>query len=133
MTRPIRILLAEDSRFAARAFRRQLRTWDRDFELTVATDGETACAMLEGHAQSFDIAVLDVNLPRRSGIEVLARVRNSDMLANLPCIILSTSDSPLDKVECERLDASDYLLKGSETDAILASLERNLSKVSRQS
>ncbi len=126
MTEPIRILLAEDCRFAVRVFRRHLRDWDRPYTLTVATDGEAACDIVAAADPPPDIALLDLKMPKYSGIEVLRRIRNSVRLADLPCIVLTTSDSPFDKAECDALCADAYLLKGASGESIIAAIEQSL-------
>ncbi len=131
MTVPIHILLAEDCRFAARAFRRHLRDWDRPFTLTIATDGEVACNIVTAADPLPDIAVLDLKMPKYSGIEVLRRIRASVRLADLPCIVLTTSDSPFDKSECDALGADAYLLKSASGESVIAAIEQSLAPPER--
>jgi len=108
--------MAEDSRFDERDFRRKLRDWSRPHEIMVASDGEKAIDHLVASigpagASSFDIAILDLNMPRANGIQVLSFIRQNPGLARMPVIVWTTSDSPFDVAMSQDLRVDAYLLK----------------------
>jgi CheY-like chemotaxis protein len=118
MTDTIRILLAEDNPADVYLIEEALREHQVPFEITVAEDGEAAITMLgEGRTQP-DIVLLDLNMPKRSGGEVLERVRK-DAGGDVPVIILTSSDSPSDKEEALRLGATCYIRKPTGLDEFL--------------
>ena len=125
MTSPAvhRILLAEDNPGDVLLFREALRSSNLAYELIVAEDGEKALKLLEGagtpgNMATPDLIVLDVNLPRRSGQEVLRWVRGNPPLATVPVIILTSSASPDDKTMATQLGADLYVQKSSDLDEI---------------
>ena len=64
--------------------------------------------------------VLDLNLPKSDGTDVLRSIRESDRLARTPVVVLTSSDSPRDRAAAERLGANCYITKPSDLDAFLA-------------
>ncbi|HWG48585.1 MAG TPA: response regulator transcription factor [Candidatus Acidoferrales bacterium] len=101
----MRILIAEDdaplASFVAKAFLAE------EHECQIAADGEEALAKLD--AESFDLLILDLILPRLSGVEVLRRIRTRD--PELPILILTATDHVTERVSCLDAGADDYLTK----------------------
>ena len=101
----MRILIAEDdaplASFVAKAFLAEKH------ECQIAADGEEALAKLD--AESFDLLILDLILPRLSGVEVLRRIRTRD--PELPILILTATDHVTERVSCLDAGADDYLTK----------------------
>jgi CheY-like chemotaxis protein len=92
--------------------------------LTVAVDGEEAIAMLERidgdpKAACPVAALVDVNLPKRNGSEVLTRLRQSPRFGSAPTVIITSSDSPVDRAEFLKLGATQYFRKPSNLDDFL--------------
>jgi chemotaxis family two-component system response regulator Rcp1 len=119
-----RILLVEDNPGDVLLFREALRGRDLAYELIVAEDGEKALTILEkvGGADPScrpDLVVLDVNIPRQSGQEVLRRVRGNPALAATPVVVLTSSASPVDKARATGSGADLYIQKSSSLDQIL--------------
>src|SRR5437899_2409612 len=110
-----RILLAEDNPGDVLLFREALKTCSAPCELVVADDGHKALTMLKdiGNGAIADLIILDVNLPKHGGDEVLQRIRSEPSLAGVPVIMLTSSASPLDKATARRLGASLYVEKSS--------------------
>ena len=112
--RVVRILVAEDNDGDIFLIRRALDLHIGPYDLLLAKDGEEAMRVLElanaGECAP-DFAVLDLNLPRRTGIQVLERLRNIPKCAAAPVIIFTSSDSPQDKAEAMRLGANLYFKK----------------------
>lgn len=117
------ILLAEDNPGDVLLFQEALRTSDIKCELTVAQDGEKALNILEARSQGSDgagpdLIVLDINLPRRSGQDILRWVRANQAFAKVPVIMLTSSASPEDKTTALQLGANLYVQKSSDLDEL---------------
>jgi CheY-like chemotaxis protein len=119
-----RILVIEDSPTDVRLLRLALesvRDWPT--ELTVAVDGEEAINyLLRPENSKPDLAILDLNLPKRDGLEVLQVIRITDYLYGLPVIVLSasTEDVIRAKMQDANLEAECYLTKPTGLDGFLA-------------
>jgi len=110
------ILLVEDSPGDVRLTREAFRDAQAAVNLNVASDGVEAMAFLrqEGaHAGAPrpDFILLDLNLPRMDGREVLAQIKQDADLKSIPTIILTTSESEADIVRSYELQANAYLTK----------------------
>jgi DNA-binding response OmpR family regulator len=101
----MRILLVEDEEKVARFIERGLKA--ELYSIDVASDGRTALDLLAFN--SFDLAILDLNLPDMSGHDVLIKIRQSNR--PLPVLILTARDSIADKVANFQQGADDYLVK----------------------
>lgn len=116
-----RILLAEDNPGDVLLFREALRSRNFQCELLVAADGQQAMAMVRdmaGGGPRPHLIVLDVNLPKQNGDEVLRLIRLEPGLARIPVVVLTSSSSPLDRAATDRLGASLYLEKPSDLDGL---------------
>jgi chemotaxis family two-component system response regulator Rcp1 len=110
------VLLVEDSPGDVRLTQEAFRDADPSIGLHVATDGVEAMAFLrrEGiHADAPrpDFILLDLNLPRMDGREVLALIKGNDDLKTIPTVILTTSDAEADIMTSYQLRANCYLSK----------------------
>ena len=110
------VLLVEDSPGDVRLTQEAFREANEAVKLHVATDGVEAMAFLrhEGiHVNSPrpDFILLDLNLPKMDGREVLARIKMDDGLKTIPTVILTTSDAESDIVRSYQLQANCYLSK----------------------
>jgi CheY-like chemotaxis protein len=119
---PLNVLLVEDSPGDARLTREAFREANASIHLHVVVDGVEAMAFLKQenpylHAPRPDIILLDLNLPKMDGREVLARVKNDPALKTIPTIILSTSEAPADILKSYQLQANCYLSKPVQFDA----------------
>ncbi len=113
---PIEVLLVEDSPRDVRLTQEAFRDANPSIRLHVAPDGVEAMAFLrhEGiHAQSPrpDLILLDLNLPKMDGREVLAHIKEDATLKTIPTVILTTSDAEADIVKSYQLEANCYLSK----------------------
>jgi CheY-like chemotaxis protein len=93
--------------------------------LSVVSDGETAMAFLrrEGQFASAprpDLILLDLNLPRKSGHEILAEVKSDANLQRIPVVILTTSDAEEDILRSYDLHANAYITKPVDFDRFLS-------------
>ena len=119
--RPIRVLLVEDSPGDVRLTREAFRDANEYIRLDVASDGVEAMAFLrrEGsysNAPRPDLILLDLNLPRMDGREVLAQIKQDTTLKTIPTIILTTSAAEADIATSYQLHANSYLRKPVQLD-----------------
>jgi CheY-like chemotaxis protein len=112
-----RILLAEDNDGDVFLVRRALEKRSVPHELVVAHNGEQALAWLEGHCGEEDrnsapeLILLDLNLPRIDGAQLLSHIRKSDRFSSTPVIVLTSSDSPKDRQMALERGANLYFRK----------------------
>jgi chemotaxis family two-component system response regulator Rcp1 len=118
---PIQVLLVEDSPGDVRLTQEAFRDANMSIKLHVATDGVEAMAFLrrEGpHASAPrpDLILLDLNLPKMDGRQVLALVKEDADLKTIPTVILTTSEAEADIVKSYQLQANCYLSKPVQLD-----------------
>ncbi|MGA8808104.1 MAG: response regulator [Thermoanaerobaculia bacterium] len=118
----LEILLVEDSPGDVRLTREAFRDANETIHLHVATDGVEAMAFLrqEGvhaNAPRPDFILLDLNLPRMDGREVLSLIKADDHLKTIPTVVLTTSVAEADIVKSYQLQANCYLSKPVQLDA----------------
>jgi len=80
------------------------------FDIVEAHDGVDAMTKLQG-AHDFDVVLLDLKMPRLSGLEVLTRMRQTVRTAGMPVIVITASEDPEDKRRLLEAGADDYLQK----------------------
>ena len=119
------ILVAEDNPADVYLIREALREHGVDCTLRVASDGNDVLRIIalersDAEAQRLGLIILDLNLPRHDGIEILQRLRETPELAHVPVVILSSSDSPRDRLVANQLGAARYLRKPSSLDQFLS-------------
>jgi CheY-like chemotaxis protein len=119
---PIEVLLVEDSPGDVRLTQEAFRDANRSVHLHVAFDGVEAMAFLrrEGvhlDAPRPDLILLDLNLPKMDGREVLAHIKTDDGLKTIPIVILTTSEAETDIANSYQLQANCYLSKPVQLDA----------------
>ena len=119
---PLHVLLVEDSPGDVRLTQEAFRDANASIQLHVASDGVEAMAFLrhEGahvHAPRPDLILLDLNLPRVDGREVLAHIKEDVSLKMIPTVILTTSEAEADIVKSYRLQANCYLSKPVQLEA----------------
>jgi two-component system, chemotaxis family, response regulator Rcp1 len=116
------ILLIEDSPGDVRLTQEAFRGADRAVRLHVAVDGVEAVSFLRregvhGEAPRPDLILLDLNLPRMDGRQVLSLIKQDDDLKTIPTVILTTSEAEADIETVYQLRANCYLRKPVEFDA----------------
>ena len=110
------VLLVEDSPGDVRLTQEAFRDANRAIRLHVASDGVEAMAFLKkegahAYAPRPDIILLDLNLPKMDGREVLAYIKADNVLKTIPTVILTTSEAETDIVKSYQLQANCYLTK----------------------
>jgi chemotaxis family two-component system response regulator Rcp1 len=111
------ILLVEDSVADVEMTLEALQDAKVANEVTVVRDGASAIALLLDATQAKpDLVILDLNLPRMSGHEVLSRMRNDDRLRRIPVAVLTTSSAESDVAKTYDLGANCFLTKPVDID-----------------
>jgi chemotaxis family two-component system response regulator Rcp1 len=116
MTRMIRVLLVEDNRADARLIMEVFKDEKIMVDVEIVRDGEAAMSFLhhEGEYENAtcpDLIILDLNLPRKDGREVLSELKEDPLLKSIPVVILTTSQSEEDILKSYNLQASCYVTK----------------------
>ncbi len=114
--KPVEILLVEDNPADVRLMMEALKDSKVNNKLHVVEDGVEAMSYLrrEGkyaNSDHPDIILLDLNLPKKSGIEVLSEVKGDDELKKIPVVVLTTSRAEEDIVKSYNLHANCYITK----------------------
>jgi two-component system response regulator ArlR len=117
-----RILICEDERDIVSFLRAELL--HAGYEADAAYDGETALKLLA--ERRYDLALLDLMLPCKSGLEVLQSLRGDG--ADTPVIIITARKDSFDKVLLLKSGADDYVTKPFDTLELLARIERNIER-----
>lgn len=121
---PIEILLVEDNPGDIRLTREALKDAKVRNHLSVVMDGAEAIAYLrkEGkhrNAIQPDLILLDLNLPKRNGREVLENIKGDEALRHIPVVILTTSQAEQDVIAGYRLHANAYVTKPVDLEQFL--------------
>ena len=127
LSRPVEILLVEDSPSDAAMTVEALKEGRIVIQLSVATDGEMAMAMLRNEGDYVDavrpdLIILDLNLPKMDGREVLDQIKTDDALMSIPVVILTSSSAETDILQSYQLRANSYVTKPVGLDAFLAAV-----------
>jgi two-component system, chemotaxis family, response regulator Rcp1 len=122
--RPVEILLVEDNPGDVRLAQEALTDAKMANNLNVVSDGVEALAYLrrEGpHAKAArpDLILLDLNLPKKDGREVLEEVKEDPDLRTIPVVVLTTSDAEADVIRSYELHANAYVRKPVDFDAFI--------------
>jgi len=112
----ISILLIEDDPDDIELMQEALMDNNIEYKLETINQGDRVVGYLELCKKFPDIIILDLNLPKLHGREVLTRLKQSEMFRNIPVVILTTSSSPVEKEYCLRVGASSFITKPSTVD-----------------
>ena len=118
------ILIVEDAEADVYLVREALGNTGLNFDLSVMDDGEKAMNLVEAldrdpNLPLPDLILLDLNLPRKSGGQVLERLRRSGRLKDLPVVILTSSEAAKDRATATQLKATGYFHKPSSLDEFM--------------
>lgn len=121
---PIRILLVEDSPGDVRLTIEALKDGKVRNELSVVGDGIEALAFLQregkyAEAPRPDLILLDLNLPKLNGRELLAIIKQDDSLKRIPIVVLTTSEAETDVLRVYDLNANCYITKPVDLDKFI--------------
>jgi two-component system, chemotaxis family, response regulator Rcp1 len=129
MTNTIHVLLVEDNMADVDLTREVLASTNFEIKLSVAKDGVEAIDFLNGAGSWSEpgyptLIVLDLNLPRKDGRQVLAVIKNDDLFRRIPVVVLSSSDSEKDITSCYHLGANSYIIKPAELHTYRAAVRK---------
>ena len=124
MATPIEILLVEDNPGDVRLTQEAFREGKLHTRLHVVSDGEAALELLRQRgayaaAARPDLILLDLNLPRKDGREVLDEIKRDDALKSIPVVILTTSKAEQDILKVYNLHANCYITKPVDLEQFL--------------
>ena len=115
IAKPIKILLVEDNMGDVRLTREAFKECKVANVIEAVSNGEEALAFLNRNgsksAEHPDIILLDLNLPKKDGREVLAEIKNDPALKRIPVVILTTSKADQDILKCYDMHANCYITK----------------------
>ena len=118
------LLLVEDNPADVFLVREALREEGLDCDLQVVDDGEQAIQFFErveaGRQAPPDLLLLDLNVPRIGGEQVLERVRKTRPCARIIVVVITSSDSPRDRQKASDLGADEYFRKPANLDEFMA-------------
>ena len=114
-SKAIDILLVEDNPGDVRLAREALRESDFPSTLRVAQDGEQAVDVLRNEYHP-DLIILDLNLPRKDGRQVLSEIKSDPKLQHIPVVILTTSKAEQDIRKAYELHANCFITKAADWD-----------------
>ena len=120
-----KVLLAEDNPADVYLIREALREHQVECDVRIATDGQQVLQILSNGSSASDtpqlaLIILDLNLPRHDGIEILQHLRDSAQAPGVPVVVLTSSDSPHDRQAATQLGVARFLQKPSSLDQFLS-------------
>lgn len=126
--RRVSILLVEDNPGDVEMVTEAIDEWNVRKELAVASDGTEAMKFLRkeppfSDVRTPDLILLDLNLPRRSGMDVLEEVKCDPDLRLIPVIVLTSSASDQDLINSFKLHANCYILKPASFDKLVEAVK----------
>ena len=124
---PIEVLLVEDDPGDVLMTQEAFKDYKIANNLTVVNNGEDAIAYLRKQGRFADVptpdlVLLDLNLPRRDGREVLRDIKSDEELRRIPIVVLTTSDSEEDVLASYELHANAYVRKPVDFDQFVAAV-----------
>lgn len=119
------ILLAEDNSADVYLIREAFKEHGIACPMRLARDGKDVLRLIlpsgqPGEDVDFALIILDLNLPRHDGIEILQRIQENPRLAHIPVVVLTSSDSPRDRLLATQLGAARFLRKPSNLEEFLS-------------
>ncbi|PQJ72594.1 MULTISPECIES: response regulator [Polaribacter] len=127
MSKNLKVLLIEDNLIEIMKMKRTLSLLKLDHTMQEAKNGEVALEILQDKSNFPDLILLDLNMPKMSGIEFLSILKKDENIQHIPTVILTTSDNQKDLEECYKLGVSGYILKPLKYDDYVKKIETVLS------
>jgi CheY-like chemotaxis protein len=115
------VLLVEDNPSDVLLIREAIRTSNIPADVTIAYDGNTALRMLADPGPAPDLIILDLNLPRVGGLELLRRQSSNGHPS--PVVVFTSSHGPEERARAMALGASDYIVKPVTWDDYLGAIQ----------
>ncbi|MFD1017341.1 MULTISPECIES: response regulator [Winogradskyella] len=123
----LNILLIEDDMIEVMKLNRASASLQLKHNITEANNGEEALKILENKDSLPDIILLDLNMPKISGIEFLKILKADERLKYIPTIILTTSNNQRDLLECFKIGIAGYVLKPLKYEDYVFKIDKILS------
>lgn len=120
------ILLIEDDNIEIMKLNRVVSSLNKSHKIIEAKNGEVALDILEQKQMIPDIILLDLNMPKISGIEFLSILKKDGKLKHIPTIVLTTSSNQKDLKECYKIGIAGYILKPLKYDDYVSKIEKLL-------
>lgn len=124
MRKQFNLLIVDDDEDDKFLIRQAFEDDSKVYHLQFATDGADALEKVKSRQSMPDLILLDLNMPRMGGLEVLAHLRNSPLHKRIPIIIFSTSSSPADIEKAYQLGANSYIVKPSSHAKLMLMVEK---------
>ena len=105
------VLFIEDDNIETMKLQRTVSKLSLHHKITEAKNGEQALEILKSASSLPDIILLDLNMPRMSGIEFLKILKADEVMRYIPTIILTTSENRVDLLECYKTGIAGYIIK----------------------
>ncbi|MGA1823728.1 MAG: response regulator [bacterium] len=119
------IVIIEDNIIHSKLISRAIKLGGRSEDLIYLQDGEKAVRYFENEPSDFPrLVLLDINLPKVNGIEVLKKIKGDKRYQTLPVVILTTSDSRTDMDMCAYFKANDYIVKSTDMEEFMKKVVR---------
>ena len=122
----LKVLLIEDDMIEVMKLNRAKNSLNLNHNIIEANNGEEALNILEDRDNLPDIILLDLNMPKISGIEFLKILKAHDTLKYLPTIVLTTSSNERDLLECYKIGIAGYVLKHLKYEDYVSKIEKLL-------
>ncbi|MFI2741304.1 response regulator [Zhouia sp. PK063] len=122
----LKILLIEDDEIEIMKLNRVISTLGFKHQLTRAANGEEAIECLKSPDTLPDIILLDLNMPKISGIEFLNILKNNSTLKYIPTVVLTTSSNYKDLMECYKIGIAGYIIKPLKYEDYVEKIKRTL-------
>lgn len=122
---PVEILIVEDNPGDIRLIQEILKETNINNNIKVAKDGEIASNILfsEENVSRPDLILLDLNLPKIDGRELLSKIKENERLKCIPVVILTTSTAEEDIIETYKKHANSYITKPMDLDQFIQVVE----------
>jgi CheY-like chemotaxis protein len=127
-TKPVKILLVEDDSIDVKAFQRAMSKLKISNPVQISRDGVEAWEYLQetvanGDEETPSLVILDINMPRMNGLELLSKIRADDNLRHLIVFMLTTSNDEKDKFEAFDMNVAGYMLKSDMGNSFIRAVE----------
>jgi CheY-like chemotaxis protein len=127
-TKPVKILLVEDDSIDVKAFQRAMSKLKINNPVQISRDGVEAWEYLQETVANDDdetpsLVILDINMPRMNGLELLSKIRADDNLRHLIVFMLTTSNDEKDKFEAFDMNVAGYMLKSDMGNSFIRAVE----------
>ncbi len=126
MGKVLNILFVEDDTIETIKFKRVLKTLELNHNIIEAINGEQALELLSTSSLIPDLIIMDLNMPKLSGIEFLNILKKNLVFKYIPCVILTTSGNYKDIKECYEIGIAGYIIKPLKYDDYVERIERLL-------